>query len=124
MECSRTSLLLLRQRLVLEHVQCRAAKPSAAQCLNHRRFVNHPARTLDAMTADNLLIRRQGRGASSPSRRKAIAASPDDAAELACRPDAPLLEISRVAYDLENKPVELRLSRCLTDSIHYISDLR
>jgi GntR family transcriptional regulator len=57
-------------------------------------------------------------------RLKAIAASKADARELGCPQGAPLLEINRVAYDLEGQPVELRLSRCLTDVVHYSSDLR
>jgi GntR family transcriptional regulator len=57
-------------------------------------------------------------------RLKAIAATPADAAELGCAPGTPLLEISRIAYDLEGNPVELRVSRCLTDSLHYSSELR
>jgi GntR family transcriptional regulator len=54
---------------------------------------------------------------------KAISASPEDASILACKPAAPLLRIFRIAYDLEDNPVELRVSRCLTDHIHYLSDL-
>lgn len=57
-------------------------------------------------------------------RLKAIAATSADAAELGCMAGAPLLEIGRVAYDLEGSPVELRVSRCLTDRIHYASELR
>lgn len=56
-------------------------------------------------------------------RLKAIAASAADATELGCALGAPLLEISRVAYDLEDRPVELRLSRCRTDDVHYSSEL-
>lgn len=55
---------------------------------------------------------------------KAVAASAADAAELGCAPGHPLIEISRLAYDLENRPVELRVSRCLTDAVHYSSELR
>jgi GntR family transcriptional regulator len=55
---------------------------------------------------------------------KAIPASPEDARTLGCKAGAPLLGIFRVAHDLEDKPVELRISRCLTDEIHYLSDLR
>jgi len=55
---------------------------------------------------------------------KAVPAMPSDAVELGCPTGTPLLEISRIAYDLEAKPVELRVSRCLTDGIHYSSDLR
>ena len=62
--------------------------------------------------------------ARAVERLKAIAATPADAAELNCPRDTPLLEISRVAYDLEGSPVELRVSRCLTDDLHYSSELR
>jgi GntR family transcriptional regulator len=55
---------------------------------------------------------------------KAVPATVSDAAQLNCAKGVPLLEINRVAYDLEAKPVELRVSRCLTDGIHYSSDLR
>jgi GntR family transcriptional regulator len=57
-------------------------------------------------------------------RLKAVAASIVDADLLGCADGTPLLEISRVAFDLENRPVELRLSRCLTDAFHYSSELR
>jgi len=56
-------------------------------------------------------------------RLKAVAASAADAKELGSITGSPLLEISRVAFDLENRPVELRLSRCLTDGFHYSSEL-
>lgn len=56
-------------------------------------------------------------------RLKALAASVDDTAALGCPAGTPLLEISRVAFDLENRPVELRLSRCLTEGFHYSSEL-
>jgi GntR family transcriptional regulator len=36
---------------------------------------------------------------------------------------APLLEIDRVAYDLEDRPVEWRLSRLLSDGFAYLSEL-
>jgi GntR family transcriptional regulator len=55
---------------------------------------------------------------------KAIAASAADAAALGCSRGAPLLEITRTAYDLENALTELRVSRCLTDRAHYRSELR
>ncbi len=54
---------------------------------------------------------------------KAVAASDAEAPHLRCEVGAPLLEITRVAFDLEGKPVELRVSRCLTDKIHYRSEL-
>jgi GntR family transcriptional regulator len=36
----------------------------------------------------------------------------------------PVLEVDRVAVDLEDRPVEWRLSTCLTEDIHYASVLR
>ncbi len=62
--------------------------------------------------------------ARASERLKAVAASEADAAHLGCKTHTPLLEITRVAYDLENKPVELRVSRCLTDMAHYAAELR
>jgi GntR family transcriptional regulator len=55
---------------------------------------------------------------------KAVAASRADAEALGCAEDTPLLRISRVAFDLEGNPVELRVSRCLTENMHYLSELR
>lgn len=57
-------------------------------------------------------------------RLKAIAASTRDAAKLGCEPGEPLLLISRVARDLEERPVELRWSRCISRDIHYAVNLR
>ncbi|MFN3549182.1 MAG: GntR family transcriptional regulator [Mesorhizobium sp.] len=56
-------------------------------------------------------------------RLKAVAASTADAEALGCAPGTPLLSITRIAFDLENKPVELRVSRCLTEAVHYSSEL-
>lgn len=55
---------------------------------------------------------------------KAIPASKSDAEALQCPPASPLLQILRTAYDLEGKPVEMRVSRCCTASFHYRSELR
>ncbi|MGB6116612.1 MAG: GntR family transcriptional regulator [Mesorhizobium sp.] len=52
---------------------------------------------------------------------KAVAASVADAATLGCALGEPLLEITRIAYDLEDNAVEYRSSRCLTDGFHYSS---
>ena len=56
-------------------------------------------------------------------RLRAVAADARDAGQLGCPIGAPLLEISRIAFDLENRPVELRVSRCLTNGFHYSSEL-
>lgn len=57
-------------------------------------------------------------------RLKAIPATQDDADVLSCAPGAPLLLIDRLAYALDGVPIEWRLSRCLTDVIHYRNELR
>ncbi|MDP2734528.1 MAG: GntR family transcriptional regulator [Hoeflea sp.] len=61
---------------------------------------------------------------SAEERLKAISASSRDAVKLGCHPGEPLLLISRVARDLEDRPVELRWSRCISREIHYAVNLR
>jgi GntR family transcriptional regulator len=61
---------------------------------------------------------------SAEERLKAISASTRDATKLGCDTGEPLLLISRLARDLENRPVELRWSRCITRDIHYAVNLR
>ena len=55
---------------------------------------------------------------------KAVPAGASDAEALGCPPATPLLQIDRIAFDLESNPVELRVSRCRTDCAHYLSELR
>ncbi len=56
-------------------------------------------------------------------RLRAVAATPEEAAQLDVEPGTPLLEIDRIARDLDDRPVEWRLSRCLTDRLAYLSEL-
>lgn len=56
-------------------------------------------------------------------RLRAIAAPAQDAQWLGLAPGAPLLEIDRVALDIERKPVEWRLSRCSSRHHHYLNEL-
>lgn len=62
--------------------------------------------------------------AKADERLKAVAATDEDARHLNCEVGEPLLAIRRIARDLEEKPVELRLSRCLTRDMHYAANLR
>jgi GntR family transcriptional regulator len=62
--------------------------------------------------------------ARASERLKAVGASAADADALGCAVATPLLEVRRVAFDLENRPVEQRISRCLTERLHYSSELR
>jgi GntR family transcriptional regulator len=54
---------------------------------------------------------------------KAILASEADAAKLNCAAGDPLLQIDRIAYSLRGTPTEWRVSHCLTDEFHYLSEL-
>ena len=50
---------------------------------------------------------------------RAVAASEREASLLGLQTGTPLLEIERVAKTLDNTPVELRISRCITRNHHY-----
>lgn len=53
----------------------------------------------------------------------AVAAGPEDVTHLGLNRGAPLLRIERVALTLDGTPVELRISRCDTAHLAYLSDL-
>ncbi len=55
---------------------------------------------------------------------KAVALDGSDAALLGVAPGHPALLIDREAIALDGVPVEWRVSRCLTEDFHYISDLK
>lgn len=50
---------------------------------------------------------------------RAVAASKQDASLLSLEVGTPLLEIERVALTLDNTPIELRISRCITLNHYY-----
>lgn len=50
---------------------------------------------------------------------RAIAATEEDASSLGVELGTPLLEIERIAFTLDGRPVELRISRCNTSRHHY-----
>jgi len=54
---------------------------------------------------------------------RAAAAGKREARLLDLAPGAPLLVIDRVAFGLERRPVEWRLSRCDTSRHHYLSEI-
>lgn len=54
---------------------------------------------------------------------RAVACRKDDAAALGCREGAPVLRVDRIGYGITGKTIELRESICLTDDVHYLSDL-
>lgn len=62
--------------------------------------------------------------ASAREKLKAVALSADEAALLCVAPATPALRIDRLALSLDGVPVERRISLCLTEGAHYLSDLR
>ena len=62
--------------------------------------------------------------ANARERIKAVAAAPEDAAVLGVAAGTPVLQVDRLALSLDGVAVEWRLSICLTDAVHYLSDLR
>ena len=61
--------------------------------------------------------------AGASEKLKAIVLPGREAVLLGSTEGSPVLEIDRIAYDLEGRRVEWRLSLCLTDDIHYASEL-
>jgi GntR family transcriptional regulator len=55
---------------------------------------------------------------------KAVAASAAEARALGVGAGSPLLRIDRIAFALDGRKVEWRVSLCHTDRVHYWSDLR
>ncbi|WP_230533432.1 GntR family transcriptional regulator [Microvirga roseola] len=55
---------------------------------------------------------------------KAVAATGEEAQHLGVAVGEPLLRVDRLAFSLDQRPVEWRVSLCRTDQAHYISDLR
>jgi GntR family transcriptional regulator len=53
----------------------------------------------------------------------AVAASETDAKLLGIKAGTPLLEIERIAETVDGRPVERRISRCLTKGRHYVSTI-
>ena len=110
----------------IDRVRALRAKPSIAETifLPVRRFQDFDAIGPIPNNLYALYSERWGITIGRASERlKAISAGHEDAAQLGCSRATPLLEITRVAYDLENNPVELRVSRCLTRDVHYSSEL-
>jgi len=62
--------------------------------------------------------------AHARERLKAVALLEDEAGLLGAATGTPALRIDRVALSLDGTPVELRVSLCLTQEAHYLSDLR
>jgi GntR family transcriptional regulator len=62
--------------------------------------------------------------ASTRERLKAVSVGEADATELGVKPGTPALKIDRLGLSIERRPVEWRVSICLTDRLHYLSELR
>jgi GntR family transcriptional regulator len=55
---------------------------------------------------------------------KAVPCPKRDAELLGIKAAAPILAVDRIAFDLDGRKVEWRLSLCRTDQFHYLSDLK
>ncbi|WP_315834472.1 GntR family transcriptional regulator [Bradyrhizobium prioriisuperbiae] len=62
--------------------------------------------------------------ARAQERLKAIALSAKQARELGVAELTPALMIDRIAFGLDGRPIEHRISICLTEDAHYLSDLK
>jgi GntR family transcriptional regulator len=62
--------------------------------------------------------------ANARERLKAVALAAAEARLLGVAPGTPALRIDRTATSLDGTAVERRLSLCLTEEAHYLSDLR
>ena len=62
--------------------------------------------------------------AAAAEKIRAVAADGGDAKRLNLEPGAPLIEVERIASDLNDRPVEYRRSRFSTNSLHYGIELR
>lgn len=54
---------------------------------------------------------------------KAVLASDEDVLLLGVGPGSPLLQIERIAFSIDGRPIELRQSRCVTDYYTYQVEL-
>jgi GntR family transcriptional regulator len=61
--------------------------------------------------------------ARAVERLRAVKASAEDASALGCAAADPVLQIDRIAYGLDGQAAELRRTICLTEHLHYLSDL-
>jgi GntR family transcriptional regulator len=61
--------------------------------------------------------------AHASERLAAVAATPEQAKLLGLEPGTPLLEITRIGRDVRKAAVELRISRCRTDSFRYATEI-
>jgi GntR family transcriptional regulator len=62
--------------------------------------------------------------ARASERLAAVSATAEEARRLKLKVGAPLLEIARVAYDVNGNPVELRISRCDTTQARYAAEVQ
>lgn len=62
--------------------------------------------------------------ANAREKLKAVALDAAEATLLAVPPGTPALQVDRLALALDGGPVERRISLCLTEGAHYLSDLR
>src|SRR5512133_2915678 len=104
------------------------ARRKGGNCRNHFRT----SRTIswpidDDMPNNPYALYASGFGVKivrAEERIKAVTLNADSAKRLGAAKGTAALQIDRVARDLENRLIEWRVSICLTEQVHYRSDLR
>lgn len=110
----------------LERIRYHAAAPILREIISlpADRFPGFPELKDIPNNVYQLYSQRWGTAVAKISEKlKAIAATPVDARALGCEAGEPLLQIERIALDINRRPIELRRSYCLTHKMHYASDL-
>lgn len=114
------------ETIVIQRIRLIAGSPAISETI-HLPAARFPGIEADRLPNNlyGLYATRFGVGIARASEKlKAVACPAGVARDLGIEPGAPIIEIDRLAYDLDGKPVEWRLSLCRTDTIHYGSDLR
>lgn len=124
------ALQLDRDARVVEirRVREMASKPAISETVivSAVLFADIDKRTLNDVPNELYQLYEQKYGITvhrAQERVRAVAASETDAKLLGIKAGAPLLEIERIAETVDGRPVERRISRCLTEGRHYVSTI-
>jgi GntR family transcriptional regulator len=113
--------------IAISRVRTRAGKPFSSEriALPAELFPNLAAMPLVPNTLYDVFQRNDGvLVARADDRLTATAADAELARQLEVAPGTPLLRIDRTAYDLDERPIEWRVTICRLDGAHYLARVR
>jgi GntR family transcriptional regulator len=113
--------------IVIERERTRTGKPFSVEriVLPADLFPTLAAMPLVPNTLYDLFQREHGvLVARADDRLTAVAADQDVATQLTVEPGTPLLRIDRTTYDLDERPIEWRVTLCRMDGAHYLARVR